>query len=197
MRALFSLAPCRNDNEPRRWIRPLNKVFILNIFLPIFVFFASRRRLLSFHHESDRLDWKIRFKSSIIKPRPISPLSALSSLLLRLSWTLCAVQLFSISNITQCLFAKRNKTTTHSQIRHIYCMHPGRLYRGICQWSSSEWRSIDSCTNLCASGLCLPLRHHRMQKLCLQNDVFHIHPAITRFCEHALIAGITIASYTY
>lgn len=84
MRALFSLAPCRNDDENPRCIRPPNKVFILNQFLPIFVLFYSGGRLLSLHHQSERLERQRLIKLSIIRARAMSPLSALSLLLLRL-----------------------------------------------------------------------------------------------------------------
>lgn len=142
MRALFSLAPCRNDNETPRWIRPPNKVFISNKNLPIFVLFGSRRRLLSLHHESDRLDWQILIKLSIIKPRPISPLSALSLLLLRLSWTLCAVQLFSVSNnISQCFFATINRTRLKTLRNERYVLHAPE--KSCLQPTSSELIWID------------------------------------------------------
>lgn len=103
MRALFTLAPCRNDNEDARCVRPPNKVIISNNLLPIFVLFRSGGRLLSLHHQSERLHRQTWTKWSIIKGRAMSALSALSSLRLRLRWTLRSSTLSCLQHYSRLL----------------------------------------------------------------------------------------------
>lgn len=152
MRALFSLAPDRNDNETSRCIRPPNKVFVSKRILPILVLFGSRWRLLSLHHESDRFNWQISIKLSIIEPKPIPPLSALSLLLLSTELNSAQFNCFlSATTLLNASLLSSIKVVLKSQTeRDICCVHSRRMSRSPRQVTRFGLISIDSFINLCA-----------------------------------------------